>query len=122
VIWDVDWPTVWWRSEDPERMARILRAWDGHLVHPALPRSLAGHLRAVGFEDVRTHGHSFESPHLDADSYGSALVAFIAGFVVDRQGITREEADAWTAEQRAFAEAGEYFFACTQYCFTATRA
>ena len=33
VIWDVDWATVTWHSEDPERMARVLRAWDEHLTN-----------------------------------------------------------------------------------------
>ena len=40
VVWDIDWATVSWHSADPERMARVLRAWDDHLTHPSLPRTL----------------------------------------------------------------------------------
>src|SRR5687767_6636936 len=53
VVWDVDWSTLSWHSRDPDRMARALRAWDRHLTHAALPRTLAAQLRATGFTDVR---------------------------------------------------------------------
>ena len=28
VLWDVDWATVSWHSTDPDRMRRVLAAWD----------------------------------------------------------------------------------------------
>ena len=34
LIWDVDWSTVSWHSDDPQRMERFLRAWDDHLADP----------------------------------------------------------------------------------------
>ena len=39
LVWDVDWSTVSLHSTDPARTARVLEAWDGHLAHPALPRT-----------------------------------------------------------------------------------
>jgi len=33
----------------------------------------------------------------------------------------KDEADAWEAEQRELAQRSELFFACIQFCFTATR-
>lgn len=36
--------------------------------------------------------------------------------------MTKEEANAWATDQRELAERGEFFFACTQFCFTATKA
>ena len=56
VLWDVDWTTLSWHSADPERMRRALSAWDEHLAHPALPRTLAADLRRAGFEDVARRG------------------------------------------------------------------
>jgi hypothetical protein len=41
--------------------------------------------------------------------------------VVGRDGISEDEANAWEAEQRELAQRGEFFFACIQFCFTATR-
>src|SRR5438093_2751198 len=46
VVWDIDWSTLSWHSKDPARMDRVLRAWDAHLAHPALPRTLAPRLRS----------------------------------------------------------------------------
>ena len=42
VVWDVDWSTVSWHSQQPERMERVLAAWDEHLVHPRCRARLRG--------------------------------------------------------------------------------
>jgi hypothetical protein len=36
-------------------------------------------------------------------------------------GVTQVDADAWVAQQRELGERGEYYFAVTQFCFTAAR-
>ena len=46
---------------------------------------------------------------------------FIATFVAGRQGIGEVEAEAWGAEQRELMERDEFYFASTQFCFTATK-
>ena len=121
VVWDVDWATVSWHSEHPERMTRVLRAWDGHLVHPSLPRTLAARLETAGFDDVRMEGHVFATRLLGPDTYGAAVAPLIETYVAGRDGVTGQEAHAWAAEQRALAERGQAFFTCTQFCFSATR-
>jgi hypothetical protein len=42
-------------------------------------------------------------------------------YVAGRDDITEEAADRWAAEQHELGEQGEFFFACIQFCFTATR-
>jgi ubiquinone/menaquinone biosynthesis C-methylase UbiE len=121
VIWDVDWATLSWHSADPERMRRVLDAWDEHLVHPSLPRTLAPALRAAGFADVAMQAHSFATASFDPDTYGAANVPLIGSFVAGRNGVTKDEAAAWMEEQRQLGERGEFYFACLQFCFTATR-
>ena len=121
VVWDVDWATVSLHTTDLARTERILRAWDGHLAHPSLPQTLTAQLKAAGFDDVKLEGHTFATNELDPDTYGGFLVPFIAEFVVGRDGISEDEANAWEAEQRELAQRSEFFFSCTQFCFTATR-
>jgi ubiquinone/menaquinone biosynthesis C-methylase UbiE len=121
VVWDIDWSTWSLHVDDSERAARVRRAWDEHLVHPTLPRTLGAHLRAAGFEDVRTTAHPFVATSFDSEAFGPALLPFIASFVRGRGGVTDDEADAWLAEQRALAERGEFFFAVTQFCFAAAK-
>jgi SAM-dependent methyltransferase len=121
VVWDVDWGTVSWHSADPERMARALQAWDAHLAHPSLPRTLTGQLRAAGFEDVRMEGHAFVSNDCDGESYLSATLSLIEDYLVGSGLIAEGEAHAWAAEQRDLGARGEYYVACIQFCFRAAR-
>jgi ubiquinone/menaquinone biosynthesis C-methylase UbiE len=121
VIWDVDWATVWWHSNDPDRMRRVLSAWEEHLVHPSLPRRLGADLRAAGFADVSVAGHSFATVDYDDESFAVAMLGMVADFVPGRSSVTGDEAWAWKAEQRDLAERGEFFFEGTQFCFTATK-
>lgn len=121
LIWDIDWATAS-ISGDPSRSERVLRAWDEHLARPFLPRTLTGELRAAGFGDVELTAHAFATNDFDpAEYYGPTLVPFIAAFVSGRQGITAEDAEAWVAEQRELGERGEFYFAVTQFCFTARK-
>ena len=121
VVWDVDWATVSIHSRDSALTTRVLRAWDEHLADPSLPRTLGARLRAVGFEDVREEAHAFAASGRDPGTYGAALVPFIATFVAGRQGISEVESEAWGAEQRELMERDEFYFASTQFCFTATK-
>jgi arsenite methyltransferase len=121
VVWDVDWSTVSMRTEDEARMQRVLAAWDSHLTHASLPRTLTAQLREAGFEDVRMEGHAFATNELSQETYGGFLVDFVGGFVVAQKLVDADDAKAWTDEQRALAERGEFYFACIQFCFAATR-
>lgn len=47
VICDADWDGVVWRSPNPERMDRVLAAFDDHCPHPRLGSRLAPKLRAA---------------------------------------------------------------------------
>jgi ubiquinone/menaquinone biosynthesis C-methylase UbiE len=121
VVWDVDWATVSWHSSDPARMRRVLNAWDRHLAHPSLPTTMPTLLRAAGFDQVRVEGHVFATGDLSPQTYGGAVLPLIEDFVAGRDGVTDGEARKWGAEQRQLGRSGEFFFACVQFCFTATR-
>jgi ubiquinone/menaquinone biosynthesis C-methylase UbiE len=36
-----DWDAVVWHSENPERMALVMKSWEAHCAHPRLPRFMA---------------------------------------------------------------------------------
>jgi arsenite methyltransferase len=121
VVWDVDWATVSWHSSDLARMDRVLRAWDEHLAHRSLPRTLAGRMREAGFENVTSQGHVFASTDFDPESYGVALIPLMQDFVAGRDAVTSDDAAAWAAEQEHLGQRGEYYFSCTQFCFQGTK-
>ena len=121
VVWDVDWSTVSLHTLDSALTERVLRAWDQHLTHPALPRTLGPRMRSAGFEDVRMQAHPFATCELDPETYGPAMLPLIGTFVAGRDDITADEAQAWVDEQQQLGERGEFYFASTQVCFTAFR-
>jgi hypothetical protein len=102
-------------------MARVLRAWDLHLAHPALPHMLAPALRAAGFADVRMEPHVFATTELDLETYGGRALALVENFVAGLDAGSDVLAKEWAAEQRELGARGEYFFCVTQFCFTAAR-
>jgi SAM-dependent methyltransferase len=121
VIWDIDWATVSWHSEDDARMRRVLETWDEHLAHRSLPRTLAAQLRDAGFVHVEAQAHAFAATDFSADRLSVVLIPIIEAFVRGRNGITQEEAQAWASEQHQLGERDEFYFASTQFCFRARK-
>ncbi|HEX8744098.1 MAG TPA: methyltransferase domain-containing protein [Thermoleophilaceae bacterium] len=120
VLWDVDWGTFSVGARDRERCDRVLRVWDQHLVDPSLPRTLAPRMRAAGFREVAMEGHCFATAEFTADAYGVQLVDVVEQFVSTSGH--EDDARAWAAEQRELGEAGEFYSALVQLCFTGRRA
>jgi ubiquinone/menaquinone biosynthesis C-methylase UbiE len=121
VVWDVDWATLSIHSEDAALTERVLAGWDEHLTHRSLPRSLASRMRAVGFADVGMQAHVFATVEFDTETYGTATVSVMSAFVAGRESVGDDAAARWLAEQRELGRRGEFYFAVTQFCFTATK-
>jgi SAM-dependent methyltransferase len=121
VIWDVDWGTVSWHATDEALMQRTLAAFDKHLVHPSLPRTLSTELRNAGFENVRMEAHAFATDQLTPETYGGAMVSMLESYVVEQGGMSPEDATRWRDEQRELGARGEFFFSVTQFCFASAR-
>lgn len=121
VVWDTDWATVSWHSTDPSRMRRVLEAWDEHLAHPSLPRTLAPALRSAGFVGVEVEAHTFATTSCDPETFGASIIPLIEDFAAGRRGLAGADVRQWAAEQRELDERGEFFFSYTQFCCTGAR-
>jgi SAM-dependent methyltransferase len=122
VIWDIDWGTVVWHSSDGDLTEQILKAWDQHLAHPSLPRSLAPRLREAGFGEVEATGHVFSTiSTLDPETYGAAIIPLIASYVTSNGLIDDNAVKTWVDDQRSLSEKGEFYFAGVQFCFSAVK-
>ena len=119
LVLDTDWDSLVWHAPDEELMARVLDAWEGHLADPHLPRSLGRSLREAGF----VGGPPTVLPLLNAgdprDSFSGSLLGLVAGYVVDRNGLTSEEVEAWAESMRALGE--DWFFSLNRYVFLVRR-
>lgn len=120
-IVSTDWPSLVWHSSNPERMARVLAAFEEHCAHHALPRVLPAMLKAAGFaiQDQRV------LPHFDVsgkpDTFGYQMAEIIASFVPGHRGVTKAEAEDWLSDLHQVIEKGDWFFNVNQYLFLAQR-
>lgn len=121
LIWDTDWHALTWHSDDPSRMKRILDAWEEHLVHPDLPRRLAGALQDAGFTAPSVQGHLTVNLQAGPSNYSAGLISLIEPFVVGRQGLTATDVDQWLQELRELSSEDRYYLASPQICFVAER-
>lgn len=120
LIHDTDWSTLLWYSSDPDRMARLLKIWDGHLADPHLPQTLGQKLAQAGFEHVCAAAIVQVETSYDPSSASAILMKFVVGYLVS-QGIPSSEADAWADDLRALGATGDYFFSSNEYIFTADK-
>jgi hypothetical protein len=77
-------------------------------------------LRSAGFEHVQMQAHPFCTNEYDSETYGVALIPLIGSFVAGRGGLTEDDVQTWIDEQRGLGAREEFYFASTQFCFTAS--
>ena len=121
VIIDTDWESCVWHTENRDRTARILSAWEQHFVHPHLPARLPGLLKGAGFHLRGVTVIPIVNLRLDGNTYSQSMLDIISRFVVGRAGVARKMAQEWVADVRSQAERGEYFFSLCRYLFLADR-
>jgi arsenite methyltransferase len=119
LLLDTDWDSIVWHTRDDARTARILAAWDEHLVDPHLPRTLAPALRAAGFTAVLTQVLPLLNVGYDPNTYSAMTAATIAEYVTGRPGISGADAREWLDDITSLGEAG--FFSLNRYAFLATK-
>jgi ubiquinone/menaquinone biosynthesis C-methylase UbiE len=121
VLLATDWRSVAWHSSDDARMSRVLSAWEEHLAHPALPRTLASRLEKRGTRVTEIDRYSIIERAEDRLGYSAMLVGGIASFVPGHRGVTQEEARAWAEDLECLRERGETHYSVGQYFFCAEK-
>jgi ubiquinone/menaquinone biosynthesis C-methylase UbiE len=120
VIVETDWESCVWHSEDRERTARVLKAWEQHFVHAHLPARLPRLLKEAGFALKRVSVIPIVNLDGADNTYSHGMVTVISRFVT-QAGIPTGDAEAWAADIRRQAEHGTYFFSLCRYLFLAER-
>jgi SAM-dependent methyltransferase len=120
LIMNTDWDRVGWYSSDPERMAKVRKAWEAHCAHPRLPQTLIPRLRAAGFSIAELGTFPIVNARLEPGTYSYGLVDLIRDFVAERDTVEAHELAAWEKELHALSAEGRYFFSTTR-CFFGVR-
>ena len=121
LIIDTDFDSLVLHGEDRALTERILTAWDAHFVHRDLPRKLSALLREAGFVIRQRDALPMFNPEYHRNAFGSHVVRIMASFAVGREGITREEADAWIDGLEKLGAEGRFFFSLNRYLFLAEK-
>lgn len=114
VIADIDWGSLIWHSNNPERMTKFISHFCAHFPQPYLPRLLKPLLRKTGFKL-----HTIDSVvmlNTELDPYIIGLSKIFAQFI-GNTGITSEEISVWEADLEEIAQNDDYFFSANQYLF-----
>jgi arsenite methyltransferase len=119
VILDTDWDSLVWASSNDERMARLLKVWDGHLADPHLPRTLAGSLIDAGFEVDAVSAVPIVNTTYDQEVFSFYMSKQVAEFIAGRQGVTEGDVAGWLQDLEASHDARRYFFSLNRYLFVA---
>jgi arsenite methyltransferase len=118
VILDTDWSSLVWHASDPMRMGRVIDGWRRRVAHPHLPRTLGRLLRDTGFETLPCHTFTILDTRADERSYSAHQIDHLGSSAVD---VDAAEVEAWAADLRALARAGDYFFSLNRYLFPAVK-
>lgn len=118
VLLDTDWGSLVWRSSDDDRMARVLTAFEDHLVDPHLPRTLGDVLVKSGFTITHQQVVPILNTGYDDRTYSARLMDIVSGFVPGHGDITADEAAAWAEDLRGLGDG--YFFSLNRYLFVAS--
>jgi ubiquinone/menaquinone biosynthesis C-methylase UbiE len=122
LIMDTDFGSLVLHTEHKARMQRVLAAWDEHFVHAELPRTLSRQLRDAGFTVRHRDAIPIFNPEYRENVFARHILAIMASFVAGRQGVSREEADAWLAEFVELDKQAKFFFSLNRYVFVAQKA
>jgi SAM-dependent methyltransferase len=121
VIGDIHWDTLAWHSDRPERMARILHAFDGHFAERRVATLLPPLLARHGLRMQRALPLTFLDAMKRADGISSMMIAFIQAYLRQSSYDDPEELAAWAEEQEALAREGRFYFLLTHVITVAER-
>ncbi len=118
---DTDWESAVWASHDDARMRRVIEAWNEHIPHPQLPRTLKRRMLAAGFSNVRIEVVPLLNTTYDPNTYSVGMMAMLGSFAAGRNGLTAQDIAAWIEDARAIGAEDGYFFSLNRYVFIAER-
>jgi ubiquinone/menaquinone biosynthesis C-methylase UbiE len=113
VILATNWSSVVWHSDQPARMKRVLTTFAAHAPYPDLPAILPARFRLFGMTPIRQTPVPVLNTSYHANSFSYWLARMIRPFVLGKQALTAEEADAWLNEFEELEQKGGYFFSST---------
>ncbi|MEY7847836.1 methyltransferase domain-containing protein [Natrarchaeobius sp. A-rgal3] len=115
MVYHTDWDSLVWRSTNRARAKRVLEAFFEHCPRPHLGSELAEPLREGGLVVDRVEPNCLLDTRLEEGTFAYHLMEGVAKYVVDRDAVDPDMAEAWIEDLRALEATGGTFFSLTQY-------
>jgi arsenite methyltransferase len=116
-----DWAAVIWHSDNPERMHRVMRAWESHCAHAHLPRSLPSRLRRSGFQLDDAGIFPILNLQWEDQAYSKGLAGLVQDFVRQKNELAPAQLQEWYDEFAPLSQSGRYFFSSNRCIFRASK-
>jgi ubiquinone/menaquinone biosynthesis C-methylase UbiE len=121
VILDSDWGSLVWNCIDRSLMDRVFRLITDAYADAHVPRTLSRRLIAAGFQITNRRSFSVLNWEPGEDTYVKQLMGFIGPMMEASNDFTKDDWEAWSEDQKATAEAGEFMFSVNRYIFSAMK-
>ncbi len=121
VILDSDWGSLVWNCSDRPLMDRVLQMMTGVYADAHVPRTLSRRLTAAGFQIINRRSFSVLNWELGEDTYAQQIIGFLGPMMKASNDFTKDNWEAWSEDQKATAEAGEFMFSVNRYIFSAVK-
>lgn len=121
LILATDWNCVGWFSENPARMDRMLRAWEGHAAYPSLPRTLAHDMTSAGFTRPAIHSHPIINQSFERHKYSYGAAVLLRSYVEANVPKDAPDAADWFDELQSLSDAGRYYFSTARMILIAQK-
>jgi arsenite methyltransferase len=115
VVGDMHWDSWVWHSDEPERMARMMEAWDHHLADRCVPAKLPHLMRQAGYEAVSISPLVFLDTVFRHDGLAMMLLNLMQAYAVENDLVDEATVRAWADEQRHLAADGRFFFSLVHF-------
>ncbi|MBT3312114.1 MAG: methyltransferase domain-containing protein [Desulfobacterales bacterium] len=113
VILSTNWNSLVWFSTQPERMKKMLTAFDQHAPYPDFPAELPSKLRKIGMKAVIQKPLSILNMSYNENSYSYWIAKGIKQFVLGRELVDVAEVEDWFEEFEKLEREGAFFFCST---------
>ncbi len=122
VVGDIHFDSLIWHSDEPDRMARMVDAWDHHFVERRVPALLPPILQEAGFTVDEVSPITICDTQLKPDGLANMMIILMQRFAEEKGLLPADEAQQWAQEQKSLAQSGRFFFSLTHFVVSARKA
>ncbi len=121
VVGDMHWGSWIWHSDEPKRMARMMKAWDHHLADRCVPAKLPQMMREAGYGVEAIKPVVFLDTVFRQDGLAMMLLSLMQAYAIQNDLVDEPIVRGWADEQRQLAADGRFFFSLVHFVVSGRR-